>query len=128
MKLEDIIKKLDEVTKTAKEIEEKYGKRIEEINQKMEDLQNLEGKSKQYIEDQRKKLEAQLQEIINAQTERVQKYVNEVTNNLKAKITMLGVETAQNILTRIGVPVSTLEPIIKAAKDAYKETIKKQIK
>ena len=97
MKLEDIIKKLDEVTKTAKEIEEKYGKRIEEINQKMEDLQNLEGKSKQYIEDQRKKLEAQLQEIINAQTERVQKYVNEVTNNLKAKITMLGVETAQNI-------------------------------
>ena len=59
MKLNDINQKLLEVTETAKKIEEKYGKRIKEINQKMEDLQNLEGKSKQYIEDQRKKLEAQ---------------------------------------------------------------------
>lgn len=127
MKLNDINQKLLEVTETAKKIEEKYGKRIKEINQKMEDLQNPEGKSKQYIEDQRKKLEAQLQEIIDAQTERVQKYVNEVTNNLKAKITMLSVETAQNILTRLGAPVSVFEPLIDAAKKAYKEAIK-QIK
>ena len=127
MKLDEITNKLASIGETAKKIEEKYGKRIEEINQKMEELNNLKGKSKQYIEDQQKKLEAQLQEIIDAQTERVQKYVDKVTKDLTAKITMLGVETAQNLLTRIGVPVSTLEPIIDAAKKAYKEAIK-QIK
>jgi F0F1-type ATP synthase membrane subunit b/b' len=127
MKLDEITNKLASIGETAKEIEEKYGKRIEEINQKMEELNNLKGKSKQYIEDQQKKLEAQLQEIIDAQTKRVQTYVDKVTKDLTAKITMLGVETAQNLLTRLGVPVSTLEPIIAAAKKAYKEAIK-QIK
>lgn len=124
MTLEEVNSLTERIKKIKDDIEEKYGKRIKEINQKMKDLQNLEGKSKQYIEDQYKKLELQLQEIVDAQTKKLKEITEQTTKSISDKITLTTATAAQNIACRFGVPVEVLDKAV----DVIKESIKKKIK
>lgn len=124
MKLSELYDLLAKINTTVDEINEKYSKKISDIQKKMDDLKNMQGKSKQYVEDQQKKLEKQLNEIIDQQTKKIKEFADSTNKSINDKITLVGVNAAQNIASKFGVPAEIMD----AAVDAIKKTLKDKIK
>lgn len=109
MKIDEIAKLIKTINDTKAEIEKQYGEKIKEINTKIEELQsNSKGRSKQYVKDQKSKLQIELDEIIEAQKVKLTQFGEELTNKLANTQAKAVYDIAKNTAARLGIKLPDL--------------------
>lgn len=121
MTIDDLYNMLNSAKDNVEKIKANYGSKIEKIQEQINNLNNLEGKSQQYIEDQKKKLEAQIDEIKSNLEQKAKQFAEDLQNKITQQITLFGTTLVQNQLSRLGVDLST---VIDTAQKALKEAQK----
>ena len=121
MTLFDLQNMLTSAIENVNKIKANYGSKIEKIQEQINNLNNLEGKSQQYIEDQKKKLEAQIDEIKSNLDQKAKQFAEDLQNKITQQITLFGTTLVQNQLSRLGIDMSSAIDIAqKALKEAKK--------
>lgn len=103
MKLEEILKLIQNINETKEKLSKAYDKKINVINEKIEKLQNSKDKSPQYIEDQKNKLQKQLDEIMETQKKKLEQVGDNIINKIMQMQTKATYDQTRNIASRFGV-------------------------
>lgn len=90
------------------EMREKYGNKIKELQDKIEELDNMTGKSQQYIDTQKKKIEREISEITDAMNAKVDELTKRISDWGTQQMTIMSTKLIATLSARFGVPIDLI--------------------